>query len=51
MANLNSKNNIFYNKEDWRVEGAFEAFGRTITSLDEIKEFKGRIWIITSRRF
>ena len=51
MTNLNSKNNIFYNKEDWGVEGAFEAFGKTITSLDEIKEFKGRIWIITEDDF
>ena len=51
MTNFNSKNNIFYNKEDWGVEGAFEAFGKTITSLDEIKEFKGRIWIITEDDF
>ena len=51
MANLKSENNIFYNKEAWGVEGAFNAFGRTITSLDEIKDFKGRIWIISEDDF
>lgn len=51
MADLNSQNNIFYNREDWQVEGAFEAFGRTITDLDEIKDYKGRVWLISSDDF
>ena len=51
MADLNSQNNIFYNKEDWKVEGAFEAFGRTITNLDEIKDYRGRVWLISSDDF
>lgn len=51
MANLNSQNNVFYNKEDWNVEGAFKAFGRTITNLDEIKDYRGRAWLISSNDF
>ena len=51
MADFNSKNNIFYNKNNWQAEETFDAFGRTIKDLDEIKDYKGRVWLISSDDF
>ena len=39
----------FYNAEHWFVEQAYKAFDpqmKTIEKLDEIEDFKGRIWVI-----
>lgn len=41
--------NCFYDKEQWNVEPAYEAFGEdmlTIKTLEPLDDYKGRIWII-----
>lgn len=44
----------FYDEASWNVEEAYKAFGRemkTIYNLDEIKDVKGRIWVIDASRY
>ena len=39
----------FYNVEGWNVENAYEAFGENVIitrNLEELKNFKGRIWVL-----
>lgn len=39
----------FYNIWHWNIEGAYEAFGHNVEclrSLDELRNYNGRIWII-----
>ncbi len=46
--------NCFYDKENWNVEAAYAAFGKemlTIKTLDPLKDYKGRIWVISSDDF
>lgn len=38
---------FFYDLENWQVQDAYRAFGRTETNLDSLKEYKGRIWVIS----
>lgn len=47
---LNTKQ-YFYNSENWNVEKAYQAYApnmEIITSLDSLKDYKGRIWILDS---
>lgn len=46
--------NCFYDKEQWHVEEAYKAFGKdmlTINNLESLKEYKGRIWLVTSDNY
>lgn len=46
--------NCFYDKENWNVEAAYAAFGKdmlTIKTLDTLKDYEGRIWVISSDDF
>lgn len=39
----------FYDEEHWNVDAAYKAFGKdleTIYSLEDIKDYKGRMWLI-----
>jgi len=39
----------FYNSSSWDIENAYQAFGKNVVitrNLDELKNYKGRIWII-----
>ena len=48
-VNFKDYTQYFYDIENWNVENAYKAYGpnmKTIYNLDEIKDFKGRIWII-----
>ena len=41
----------FWNKDNWNVEQAYKAFGynfKTCENIDELKNYKGRIWLIDS---
>lgn len=41
----------FWNKDNWNVEEAYKAFGynfKTCKNIDELKNYKGRIWLIGS---
>ena len=41
----------FWNKDNWNVEQAYKAFGynfKTYENIDELKDYKGRIWLIDS---
>lgn len=43
--------NYFYDRENWNVEPAYKAFGKEMiysNTLDELKEYNGRIWVINS---
>jgi hypothetical protein len=33
------------------VEKAYKAYGETINSLDSLKDYKGRIWVLSSGDF
>ena len=39
---------FFYDLENWQVQEAYRAFGRTETDLNSLKEYKGRIWVISA---
>ena len=41
----------FWDRKDWNVEKAYKAYGETITSLDSLKDYKGRIWVLSSGDF
>ncbi len=44
----------FYNKEKWNVEEAYKAYGpnmQTVESLDCLKDYTGRIWIVEANSF
>lgn len=46
--------NCFYDKENWNVEAAYAAFGKdmlTIKTLEPLKDYEGRIWVISSDDF
>lgn len=46
--------NCFYDKENWNVEAAYSAFGKdmlTIKNLEPLKDYEGRIWVISSDDF
>ena len=46
--------NCFYDKEKWNVEAAYAAFGKdmlTIKTLEPLKDYKGRIWVVSSDDF
>lgn len=45
------KNVYFYNLKNWHVEEPYKAFGKTITNLDDFRNFKGRIWIFSANDF
>ena len=39
----------FYNVSSWDIENAYQAFGKNVVitrDLEELKDYKGRIWII-----
>lgn len=43
--------NCFYDYENWNVEPAYKAFGKSmlyIKNIEELSNYKGRIWIIDS---
>ena len=43
--------NCFYDYENWNVEPAYKAFGKNmlyINNIEELADYKGRIWIIDS---
>ena len=42
-----SYNSYFYDLENWNVDEAYKAFGKTIHNLEDFKEYKGRIWVIS----
>lgn len=36
----------FWDRQKWNVDEAYKAFGKTIKDINELKDFKGRIWVI-----
>lgn len=36
----------FWDRQNWNVDEAYKAFGKTIKDISELKDFKGRIWVI-----
>jgi len=54
IANYLDNKEYFYDEENWNVEEAYKAFAKdmqTIYDLEEIKEYKGRIWIINANDY
>lgn len=50
-VNIDGNITYFYDSENWNVEKAYEAYApdmKIIHNLDELTNFKGRIWIIDS---
>lgn len=49
IAELNFKpeKSFFYNNQNWNVEEAYKAFGKTIINIEELKDYKGRLWIVS----
>ncbi len=46
--------NCFYDAENWNVEPAYRAFGKNllyINNLDELNDYKGRIWIVDTDNY
>ena len=46
--------NCFYDIENWDVEPEYKAFGKDmlyIRSLEELQNYKGRLWIISSNNY
>ena len=41
----------FYDKANWNVSEAYKAFGTTVKDLNELQNFTGRIWIISSDNY
>lgn len=37
----------FYDLENWNVDEAYKAFGTTIHNLESLKDYEGRIWVIS----
>lgn len=43
-----AKNKLyFWDRASWDVEEAYKAFGTTMYNLDELKDYKGRAWIVS----
>lgn len=40
-------NHLFWNNDYWSVEDAYKAYGDCFNTLDDIKDLKGRVWLIT----
>ena len=38
----------FWDKDNWGVEEAYKAFGKTIYDLEFLKDYSGRIWVSNS---
>lgn len=54
IANYLDNKEYFLNEEKWNVEEAYKAFAKdmeTIYDLEEIADYKGRIWIINSNDY
>lgn len=47
----NYKNMYFYNSKKWIVDENYKAFGKTIYDFEFLKEYKGKIWIISAYSF
>lgn len=45
--NFEDSKSYFLNDNNWNVEEAYKAFGKTIYDFDEFKEYKGQIWIVS----
>ncbi len=45
--NIDYSKTYFWDRKNWNVEEAYKAYGKTIYNLDELKDFKGRIWVIS----
>ena len=41
----------FWDRQHWNVSEAYKAYGKTIWNIKDIKDFKGRIWVIGSGNF
>lgn len=37
----------FWDRLNWNVEEAYKAFGETVYTLDNLKDYKGRIWVVS----
>ena len=54
IANYLDNKEYFLNEEKWNVEEAYKAFAKdmeTIYNLEEIADYKGRLWIINSNDY
>ena len=38
----------FWDVYDWKVGPAYKAYGETVSNLDFLKEYKGRIWVVNA---
>ena len=47
----NYENMYFYNSKNWIVDENYKALGKTIYDFDFLKDFKGRIWVISAYSF
>lgn len=48
---VNYRNMYFYNLKNWRVEEPYKAYGKTIFNLDDLQDYKGRMWVISDNDF
>lgn len=52
-VNFKENKQYFYNKENWNVKEAYEAYlpqMQTVTNLDFLENYKGRVWLIDYNR-
>lgn len=47
----NYENMYFYNSKNWIVDENYKAFGKTIYNFEFLKDYKGKIWIISAYSF
>ncbi len=43
---IDSEHLYFYDIQKWNVEEAYKAYGKTVYSLDQFKDYNGRIWTV-----
>lgn len=41
----------FWDRSHWNVQEAYKAYGKTIWDINDLKDYKGRIWVIGSGNF
>lgn len=53
-ANFPNNTQYFWDQAHWNVEQAYKAYGpsmKTVYNLDDIKDYKGRIWIVNGSNY
>lgn len=47
IAHFTDNKAYFWDRLNWNVEKAYKAFGDTVYDLESLKDYKGRIWVVS----